>query len=179
MEYNDALEIASGLLDKLSPFMERIRIAGSVRRKKPEVKDIELVVTPAIAGYDLFEKPIYYDLNPSAFGRPIKAGPRYKQIELPEGINLDLFIVLPPAQWGVIFALRTGPAELSKLLVTQRRYGGYLPSWAKVKDGGVYGQYGLILMPEEEDFLKFCGLEGVAPEYRGDYAKKAWQHGRA
>src|SRR3990167_9592187 len=45
-------------------------------------------------------------------------GPRFKRAlyqvtmsKLNRNVGLDIFSVLPPAQWGVIFAIRTGPAE--------------------------------------------------------------------
>lgn len=46
MEHKRALLIATNLLNDLLPFCERAEIAGSVRRLKPEVKDIEIVVIP-------------------------------------------------------------------------------------------------------------------------------------
>ena len=44
MEYNKALEIAEKTKAQLAPYCERIEIAGSIRRKKPDVGDIEIVV---------------------------------------------------------------------------------------------------------------------------------------
>ena len=88
-----------------------------------------------------------------------------------------MFLVLPPAQWGVIFAIRTGPAKFSQWLVTPRRHGGALPSYCRVRDGGVYkagakvqgpgARDGLILMPEEKDFFDLLGLDWIEPEARG------------
>jgi hypothetical protein len=42
-------------------------------------------------------------------------------------IAIDLFIVLPPAQFGAFFAIRTGTAEFSQWLVTPREKGGAIP----------------------------------------------------
>ena len=64
--------------------------------------------------------------RPDKNGRPA-FGEKLKRVvfrgaagELP----LDLFAVTPPAQWGVIFTVRTGPGAFSTRLVTARRYGG-------------------------------------------------------
>ncbi len=46
MQLDKALEIAEKTKELLAPYCERIEIAGSIRRKKPEVKDIELVAIP-------------------------------------------------------------------------------------------------------------------------------------
>lgn len=171
MKLFEAQRIAEEVMRKLRPYCERIEIAGSVRRRKAEVKDIEIVAAPLISyENDLLGDPVPF--NPleaypwSSLGRCGKCGPKYKQIALNEGINLDLFIVLPPAQWGVIYTIRTGPAEFSHWCVTQRKKGGGLPSDCVVKDGGVHRGGVLVPMSEELDFLDFLGLGWVNPSER-------------
>jgi len=41
-----ATEMANRLVALLEPYCERIAVAGSIRRKRPEVKDIDLVIIP-------------------------------------------------------------------------------------------------------------------------------------
>ena len=147
-------------------------MAGSVRRMKPEVGDIEIVAKPAlIQELDLFGDSDKFhsaldDFNFSEIGTVIKGGSKYKQIALTSGINLDLFIVLYPAQWGVIFMIRTGSAEFSKAMVTQKKFGGHLPSYCVVRDGAVWDKEGIICMDEEQDYFKLCGMDFVPPEKR-------------
>ena len=157
MDLTQARNIAENILTLLRPFCQRSEIAGSVRRSKPAVGDIEIVVMPKD---DLFEfsMPILFDGC-----KFIKNGPRYKQITLPGGINLDLFIVLPPAQWGVIFTLRSGPESFSRKCVTKRSGGGLLPSNCMVRDGQVWQNGEPLSMPQEEDFLSFIGVADLAP----------------
>jgi len=89
----------------------------------------------------------------------MKGGNRYRQYEFTNSrAQLDLFLVHEPVQWGVAMVLRTGPAKFSKWVVTQRRLGGALPSFARVRDGGVYQGRKLIEMPQEIDFLNFLGI---------------------
>ncbi|WP_322792611.1 hypothetical protein [Bellilinea sp.] len=159
--------IAQKYLSMLAPYCERVEIAGSIRRRKAEVGDIEIVAQPkrveALFGVSA---PIH--IADPLGATLIKGGARYRQYALPEGINLDLFIVLPPAQWGVIFAIRTGGAEFSHKLVTPRKHGGYLPSHYTVRNGAVYhtGTDELIPTPEEEDFLSICGVAHIPPHER-------------
>jgi len=111
-----------------------------------------------------------------AGARLLKNGPRYKQIALPDGINLDLFLVLQPAQqWGVLFAIRTGPADFSKWLVTPRKDGGALPSYCCVQDGVVRNGDTIMPMPEESDFFDFLGLGWIEPGQR----QAGWSRGKA
>ena len=186
MEIRYAKIIAGELTEQFSPFCERIKIAGSIRRHKPNVKDIEIVATPK-PGLDIFGQPdrtgptaidkVFNSFMINRGGRYLQGAQRYKKAHLAEGIVLDMFLVLPPAQWGVIFAIRTGPAKFSQWLVTPRRHGGALPSYCRVRDGGVYkagakaqgpgARDGLILMPEEKDFFDLLGLDWIEPEARG------------
>ncbi|MCX7608946.1 MAG: hypothetical protein N2049_06990 [Anaerolineales bacterium] len=166
MPLDEAEKIARKYVGLLAPYCRRIEIAGSIRRRKAEVGDIEIVAEP-LPVIDLFDSANgYHDLTLPL--PAIKNGQRYKQYALPEGLNLDLFIVLPPAQWGVILALRTGSAAFSRKLVTSKRQGGFLPSDYAVKDGAVhYIKTGnLIPTPEEADFLNLCGLGWIDPEER-------------
>ena len=43
MNYKDAKQIAMKVAEELRPYCNRIGIAGSIRRKKSGVKDIEIV----------------------------------------------------------------------------------------------------------------------------------------
>jgi len=183
VEHQQAKAIADRLLSELGPSCERIEIAGSVRRGKPDVGDIEIVAVPKTTEQrDLFGNSVAAGFagalpNGSAIdgavqqfvlagARLLKNGPRYKQIALPEGINLDLFLVLPPAQFGVIMAIRTGPAEFSKWLVTARKDGGALPSNCQVRAGAVWRDGAIVPMPQETDLFNFLGLAWSEPGQR-------------
>jgi DNA polymerase/3'-5' exonuclease PolX len=186
MPLDEARKIAEYYRDELAPYCERIEIAGSIRRNKPEVGDIEMVAIPkykAISETNLFGESGKYNALETVIQEAYrngmcltKNGPRYKQIVvkrdinqegyLVETIHIDLFIVLPPSQWGVQLLIRTGPAEFSKQAVTQRRIGGLLPSNCVVKDGQVLRNGELIPMSEEEDFLELLGMPGLKPEER-------------
>lgn len=172
-EYNHAKQLADQLLAKLSPVCQRIEIAGGVRRHKVECHDIELVAVPRLEPFlDMFGqvggKRNLLNEFIDAYGYVTeKNGDRQKKIIYTPEINVDLFIVLPPAQWGVIFTLRTGSANFSHHIVTIRKHGGALPSNCRVKDGCVLDQQGRIIpMPEEMDFLNFLGLGWIEPEAR-------------
>ena len=171
--YAEAKRLADELLDQLSPACERIEIAGGVRRKKPECHDIELVAIPKM-------EPLMDIFNQVAGQRNLlnerienlhllldKNGDRYKKIIYTNDLDCDLFIVLPPAQWGVIFTIRTGSSDFSHRIVTARKYGGCMPSNCACKDGAVHDKSGRIVpMPEEMDFLNFLGLGWIEPDKR-------------
>jgi len=150
MEYERALRIARKLVKMYEPACERIEIAGSVLRGQwipmKEVKDIEIVCIPLPThrkwkdkrgknrDYGILKRNRmddrlegYKERNRLKF---LKNGPRMKQVMLikrdgEELIKVDIFLVLPPAQWGVIKLIRTGPTSFSKWLVSYRKPKGF------------------------------------------------------
>ena len=193
MKHEVAIKVAEVLVEHLRPACERIEIAGSIRREKAEVKDIELVCVP-----DLTRVP---RRAPLEFGKPIppsyktkldqlvaemeldddarieKNGDRMKSFYLKyAGIKVDLFIVLPPAMWGVQMVIRTGPADFSHWCVTRRRNGGALPNGYRVQDGAVWEGERQVTSKQlsvssvgfatELEFLEFLGLDWIEPRER-------------
>src|SRR5262245_13303597 len=118
--------LALEVVKLLAPYCARIAIAGSIRRGKATVGDIEIVCEPdyqplptgsgflvmkqnglnwiceALRRDGVFEQRYRLDGNLSAWGDQMKHA-RYK------GVNLDLFMVLPGYSWGREILIRTGP----------------------------------------------------------------------
>src|SRR5687767_9873869 len=108
MDYPAALEIARRAEAALAPYCQRIAIAGSIRRQRPQVKDIEIVAQPLQEPADLFGHELVAHQGFCAVvnqWRAIKGQPtgKYTQRRLPDGINLDLFIA-DPDNWGLTLA---------------------------------------------------------------------------
>lgn len=177
---------AERLVALLSPSCERIEIAGSIRRGKPLVADIELVAVPLVqeeTGDDLWGTPRPVDRldwtlrSLRASGalplRDVKIqradgrteigrhdGDSYKALVY-DGFPVDLFIVRDPDQWGVIFTIRTGPADWSHRLVTDcQRF------LRRVEGGYLYRSGQKVPCPEERDFFRLVGQPWVEPQDR-------------
>lgn len=178
----EAAHLANVLAAELTLSCERVEVAGSIRRQRPDIGDLELVVIPRYARQvDLFGEPSGSTnlleeriawlvdrgtLAPrlSSEGHP-RLGPKYKALVY-QGMGVDLFITSPEC-WGVIYLIRTGPADFSHRLVTQRQQGGLLPNHLRVRDGRLVGTDGQPLeTPEEADVFRAIGLEWIAPESR-------------
>jgi len=176
MELQQATEIATKWIDLLRPACERIEIAGSIRRGKPEVHDIDLVCMPKISNEpDLFGQPgTQINHLESMLPRTVIDmgaltvinGPRQKKIRLQEGIKLELWIVLPPAEFGTIYLLRTGPEAFGHWLVTSRKLGGGMPSYMKHKEGALWRHDTKLITPEEEDVFRALNMEYIEPAKR-------------
>lgn len=152
----DPIATAEEVRRILAPWTTRAEIAGSIRRRKPNPRDIEIVAEPTTVNDGLFgePRPAIEEIRTTAgrLGSVVKGGDRYIQVRdvLGSGYTLDLFLVHPPAEWGVILAIRTGPADWSQELVT--RIKGRL--W-RHQDGHVVEEMGRVVpCPTEEDFFR-------------------------
>lgn len=169
MQLQQAQQIAERVKAELEPHCDRIAIAGSIRRKKPEVKDIEIVAIPK--PYDpspLFATGIATVVNQweKVKGElPCK----YTQRILPEGIKLDLFFAIPE-NWGLIYAIRTGSAEYSHKVLAS----GWVRNGYQSVDGmlSIYQHHSdesprkFCECREEEDLFRMAGVDWVEPEDR-------------
>lgn len=170
---SEAQKLSNEIIKKLALDCERIEAAGSVRRLKPEVGDLEIVCIPK-RETNLFGEPGASLLNYRLIeliqsGYLLSAGAdgdKYKKFYLaPSGVQLDLFITTPE-QWGVIFTIRTGSRDFSHRLVTSQSQGGMLPGGFKVGGGRLWWWDALISTPEEIDFFDAIGLDWIDPKAR-------------
>ena len=157
MEYLKAKKIADSVLQELKPHCERIEIAGSIRRKKANPNDIEIVAIPKPYDVDLFESGIATVINQ---WKKVKGELpcKYTQRILPEGIKLDLFFATPE-NWGLIFAIRTGSAEFSHRVLAS----GWVKKGYSSKNG-ILLKYGTeVPIREERELFELLGIDWVDP----------------
>ncbi len=115
MELARAQKIAEKIKAVLESSCERITIAGSIRRQKPDVGDIEVLCIPKyIAGVDMLDAKIqtmiYFDMlgyRLNKLGSKVY-GPKNKLlVHLPSGIGVDIFSTTEEC-WPVALVVRTG-----------------------------------------------------------------------
>jgi len=161
MKLEKANEIANKVLEQLRPHCLRSEIAGSIRRRCREVKDIEIVVIPKPYGTGLFETGIATVINK---WRAVKGDLpcKYTQRMLPEGIKLDLFFATPQ-NWGNILLIRTGDWEFSKLFM-----GVLLPMHGYRHEGGyLKNESGeAIECLSEVTLFRLCSIEYIEARHR-------------
>jgi len=169
-------KIANDVLQHVMPAMDRIEIAGSVRRRKPVVGDIELVgissqrdrLLSLLAEVGQHIKPGV----PGVVPWTPKPTAKYIRVRLNEGMNLDLFMATPE-NWGGLYLMRTGSAADNN----GNPFSGFVPSifkrW-KVLSGGGRMTEAMPTMPtgeqlwvhEEQDFFDLLEMDFVPPEER-------------
>lgn len=172
---SEATEQANAVVKALEPYCTTIQIAGSIRRKKPDVGDIEIVCLPERQGLvinqqiQLFET-IEKQMQPlPEFIRAVdqwkrvkgQASGKYTQRILQSGMKLDLFIATPE-NYGFLLAMRTGSSEFSKKQLGYR--------WAlkgyESRDGILRRNGKIYPCPTEEELFKLVGIEWIEPHLR-------------
>ena len=158
--YATAYKIALEVLEQLKPHCVRIAVAGSVRRKKSEVGDIELVLIPKPYSTGLFESGVATVIN--KFKKIKGELPcKYSQRLLLSGIKLDLFFA-EEGNWGLVFALRTGSADYSHKVLAN----GWVRQGFKSEGGYLFREGERYEVREEKDLFKLIGVPYVEPENR-------------
>lgn len=165
-----SLKIAQGaaqnLVKLLQPACRQIEIAGSIRRRKPEVHDIDLVVWPL---FDLSTTPDFFGLGMTMTNKPSRLmdllaaknlavmAPDAKIVRLIwGGIPVELYICEPDgSNWGALLQMRTGPAEFNRRLASRAKkmnlkyvagYGIYRES-ERIDDGTEAGVFTALNLP--------------------------------
>jgi DNA polymerase (family 10) len=159
MRLEEAKSIAERVNETLAPYCERIEIAGSIRRAKPVVNDIDIV---------LIEKPdAALVMSSLLFGMGIVKmnGPEIKRVYLPEdNITVDIYIATP-ATWATLLLIRTGSKENNiRLCSLARRRGWHL----EASGGGLFdGEGNRIAGDTEESIYQSLGVSYQEPQDRG------------
>lgn len=172
MKSNDRIElavadeIATDVLGRLAPFCERIAVAGSVRRRCPDVGDIEVVAIPLTEQVGLWADCVerhhgFREVVNSWARVKGDATGKYTQRLLSSGVKLDLFMATP-RNWGLIMAIRTGSAEYSHRVLAA----GWVRNGYMSVDGHLCRQGRQVDTPEEEDVFRLAGVDWVSPEFR-------------
>lgn len=173
-QLRQALIVADPVKDKLSIACERVKIVGSVRRKRPLVHDIDLVVIPRgqtvknkrgkvvpMPGHNLwFDIPrIISEQLPD--GKIIKSGGDDIITAEVEGIQVDINRASEET-WGILTLVKTGSPEFNIALCERaKRLGLKLSPHA-----GIFKGEELLPSRTEEDVFKLLQLLFIAPEDR-------------
>lgn len=178
MNLRRAEAIAANLQKTLAPCCERIAVAGSVRRQRYIVKDIELVAIPRHVP-DLLGGPgqslLDAQLEELQARRVLildKNGPHYKKLQLLDGqVDVDLFLCTPE-NWGWILFLRTGPTDYVHAAVTPRDVvgssgrPGMLPPGYHSSGGYLYHFDRKLDVPDEEAVFRILNIDPITPARR-------------
>lgn len=172
--YSQVLPIAQRVMDGLAPSCSWIQLAGSLRRQKAMIGDVEIVAVCTDGGlYEALDARLadgkIQHLPKKRWGQKLRS---FLYLD----IQFDLFIQPDPQTLGVNFMIRTGSAEFSHKMVTKRSLGGWMPDCYAVKEARVWQGETPLHTPNELDVFSLWGMEYVEPQQRtDDYTPKLAQ----
>lgn len=156
-----------------------LEVVGSIRRRKAEVGDIEILAPAPIIGEG---DPLLAALLPqvdfaqpgSLFGRDtakrfehvkgLRDGFLMAQLfDRQHGVTFDIFrSYRRPTNYGLIKLIRTGPAEFSQRVVTALHPRGYRSQGGYIRDQSDR----LVETPDEQTVFGLAGMRYLEPEAR-------------
>jgi len=152
MRLEQAEKLAEQFIHEIADYCEKIKIVGSIRRRKTDCRDIDLV---------LLAKPEELWNFTFKLKRISKIKVDGKQVKrvLYKGQQIDLYFATPET-WGALVLIRTGSAQhniaLSKRALNM---GMKLSHKGLIKDGK-------IIVSTEEGIFKALGMKYLPPEER-------------
>lgn len=180
----EAIAVARELVTALKPCCEpdRLMVAGSLRRRKAEVGDIEIVyiarTEPEPDPSDLFGKTIQVNqvdawLKVCLFNEYLARRPKTNGsftwgeenklgLHVPTGIPVDFFAA-SPANWWNLIVCRTGPADSNTSICMAAERRGW--KWDPYSPGFVDRHNGALVYraKSERDVFNAVGLSYAEP----------------
>jgi DNA polymerase (family 10) len=152
MKLQQAKTIADNFVSEIKEFCERIEIAGSIRRNKPEVNDIDIILIPKLREH-LIQK-IRKISNVEVQGKKLMRA-EYS------GVQVDIYFATKET-WGILLLVRTGSKEHNIKLCQHAINKGMKLS---VSNGLMNGNE-VIASKTEEDIFQALGIDYIKPEDR-------------
>lgn len=161
MRLEEATTIAEKVKESLSPYCEKVEIAGSIRRRKPIVHDIDMV---------LIERPeaaLILSNFIACIGKLELNGSKIKSLwygDKESGIAIDIYFATP-ATWATLLLIRTGSKENNIRLATLAKRRGWQ---LKASGDGLFNDKGeRVAGDTEQSIYQALGIPYQEPEERG------------
>jgi DNA polymerase (family X) len=165
MELKLALDTALGLVERLTPFCDQVEIAGSIRRRKTRVHDIDIVAIPNEA--KLMSQG-FFDTRRlvASIADPLATSPRVNGLKMStfsyHEIPVDIYWATPQT-WATLLLIRTGSKEHNiKLCSLAKQNGMHLHA----SGDGLFSNGERIAGDTEKSIFISLGLAYIEPERR-------------
>ncbi len=154
MKLHEAEEQSAEIVELLKPFCKKILVVGSIRRKKPECKDIDILAIPSD----------YLRLHGAVLrlGVCTEDGPKLTRVFHSE-IQVEVYYATEES-WGTLVLIRTGSIESNRRLSALASK----KNWRLKANGeGLIDlKTGKKIAGDEESIFAALGLKYLKPEQR-------------
>lgn len=163
MKLLEAAQIATELVDKLRPYCDRVEVAGSIRRGRANVKDVDIVAIPneekLTAGGYFGRQHLISAIATSNMERNGQAIAAFFYRDAP----VDIYWATP-SSWGTLLLIRTGSKQHNIKLATLAKARGWQ---LKASGEGLLDAYNRRIAGDtEERIFQALGLAFIPPGER-------------
>lgn len=176
-----AVKVAREICLRLEPHCERLVVAGSLRRRRRDVGDVEILYIPrtetrevdlfatrevSLAGeeIDRMLDDGTIEKRMSVVGTPSWGSVNRLAVHVASGIPVDLFRTSRESWWNYLVC-RTGPAASNMRIAEEARRRGY--KWRPYGAGFTRLSDGVeVVMESEEQVFAFVGMDYWPPRER-------------
>jgi len=158
LKLEEAERFASRVIEVVLPLCERVRVTGSIRRQRPEPRDVDIVM---IAKPLMFPGAIINALKKRFNSvEVLRQGPEISSVKV-EGVNVDFYNATKRI-WGILLLVRTGSIEHNIKMCKRALSMGMMLSSAQ----GVVRNGKVIASETEQEIFEALGMEFIPPEER-------------
>jgi len=180
---DEAGVIADRIVDRLLPACHRIVVAGSIRRRKPMVSDIEILYVDQTemrpSPYDMFKTAVFNHADQAIremerdgtlkrrlnkMGNETYGELNKLMVHVASGIPVDLF-ASTERNFPNALVMRTGPKELNERIAVAARKKGF--TWKVYGSGFESLTTGeIVTVASEREVFEFVDMAYLLPESR-------------
>lgn len=153
-----ARDTAIPLVDALRPLSDRVAYAGSLRRMRETVGDVDILAAAASGEQAARIMAAFRDLAPEV----LVSGATKTSVRMDNGLQVDLRVVKPEA-WGAALQYFTG-SQAHNVAVREIA----VRKGLKLSEYGLFRGEDLIASETEEDVYRALGLDWIEPALRED-----------
>jgi len=157
--------LAFKIVSVIEPYCVRVEVAGSIRRRRPTVNDIDLVIQPKPYSWTEIIKAIRSEFGAVTEKQGEKLATLYVPFADKQGqgyVQVDLYRA-SESTWGILLLIRTGSAEYNIFLAKLAIRKGYRLAYSK----GLLNEKGEVIASKtEKDVFQALGLDYIPPQDR-------------
>ncbi len=156
MELEKAKQIGNEVLEKIRPYIDQAAIAGSVRRNKQEVHDIDIVINPKkdFIAMTNIKKVL------KSYGRFVLDGEKLVRVLTKDNVQIDVYIA--HGNYNPLLLIRTGSLWHNKKLCMKAKSLNY----SLTAKGLINKLNERVIATSEKDIFRELGFEYKEPEER-------------
>ena len=171
LDRSEVEPLAYKILSEIEPFCEKAQIAGSIRRQKSVINDIDVVVQPKLEPCGKTEswikiiQVLRHDFDAITGKQGDKLAMLYVPYVSSKGlghVQVDLYRATERT-WGILLLVRTGSAEYNVLLCNLALSNGLRLQYSQ----GLVDSRGYVIAGKtEEEVFEALGLPFIIPQDR-------------